>query len=59
MDVPLGQMITDSKVNMSAVIGATSTNTIQGLEFQNLIKKNHQPMIKNQEKLSLINEFNC
>ena len=39
MDVPLGQMITDSKVNMSAVIGATSTNTIQGLEFQNLIKK--------------------
>jgi len=29
MDVSLSQMITDSKVNMSAVIGATSTNSVQ------------------------------
>ena len=34
MDVSLSQMITDSKVNMSAVIGATSTNSVQGLNFQ-------------------------
>ena len=38
MDVSLSQMITDSKVNMSAVIGATSTNSVQGLKFQTLAK---------------------